>query len=153
MTTSAADFVDSLGMDGHEWEPTGGHTAPFKAAHYGYGAGDHGFEVLAVEVTKQPGDGQVRELWKARQMNQAVPLVVVVLPAPSQSDALVAGPAEADLSVRAMPLKQITSLLQEALSQKTSQAASRALREHLVTAGDSPFAGLVNQGLFADHAL
>lgn len=138
---------------GRPWSPPATGGSLFAHGMYYLGDGNPGIEVCVVPADRRPRKEEARDLWRMRHGKQAAPLLLICPHgSDGQAPALVCGPTEADLAVIEVPFQQAVGLAAGALAEPNGTAAIRFVRDH-TPAGKDGFAGLVNQGMFADHTL
>jgi hypothetical protein len=107
-------------------------------------------EVAIAATSTAPSRDALAKLHKARIGNKAYPLVVVAL---SDSNAWLFGPSSTGGVTGPLDRSQALRLLQSALDEPNSIAATQRIAQIQVNVGSSSKLGITNSGLFASHHL
>ncbi len=130
------------------WSPTG--SSGLRPAGLFIGQGPLALEITVAHAVRQPSDGEIRRVWKARQGNRGAPLLLVIL---HSDKASLCGPiGEVPPINHNMTTGQAERLCRKLLEQPDRHLALKLLDQTLPSF-KTRLPGLRNEGLLALHEL
>ena len=130
------------------WSPTG--SSGLRPAGLFIGQGQLALEITVAHAVRQPSDGEIRRVWKARQGNRGAPLLLVIL---HSDKASLCGPiGEVPPIHHNMAIGQAERLCRKLLEQSDRHSALKLLDQTLPSF-KTTLPGLRNEGLLALHEL
>jgi len=139
------------------WARPAGAPAVFETDRVLFGNGGNALEVAIAWATRpgQPRAEDLRALFKKRQANRPVPVLLVVTysGADQQSLAAVIGTIGDPAPVTGLSVDRVARICAAALAEPDRHAAARTIERLLAGLKDRLSPGLVNFGLFASHEL
>ena len=130
------------------WSPTG--SSGLRPAGLFIGQGQLALEIAVAHAVKQPSDGEIRKVWKARQGNRGAPLLLVIL---HSDKASLCGPiGEVPPIHQNMAIGQAERLCRKLLEQSDRHLALK-LWDQTLRSLKTTLPGLRNEGLLALHEL
>ena len=130
------------------WSPSG--TPGLRQAGLFIGKGQLALEITVAYAVRQPSDGEITKVWKARKGNRGAPLLLVIL---HSNQASLCGPTgEAPPIHHSIATGQAERLCRKLLDQPDRHAALKLLDQTLPSF-KTTLPGLRNEGLLALHEL